>query len=99
MVALCDMLVTVTVVPLCVAAPFHRFAIVWVPGNVQVRVQPLIGAVPVFWMLSATWNPVPHEFVTLKPTWQVPVPEPCVVAWARVIVEDPAASVAITAKK
>src|ERR1051325_574090 len=100
MVALYDMLVTVTVAPACVAAPFHRFAIVWAPGNVQLSVQPLIGAVPVFWMLSATWNPVPHEFVMLKPTWQVPVPvPPCVVALTRVAADDPASSTARTTKK
>src|SRR5256885_4241673 len=91
-------LVPVTAAPLWLAAPFHRLAIVWPPGNVQVSVQPLIGTVPVFWMLSAAWNPVAHEFVTVKPTWQVPVPAPCVVALVRVTADDPAASTARTTK-
>src|SRR6478672_9451117 len=101
MLALYDMLATETVVPVWVAVPFHSCVTVWLPGQVQLSVQPFTAVVLVFWMLSATWNPVGHEFVRVNATWQVPVPPPAVpvVAWARVGVEDPAASSAVTAKK
>src|SRR5882672_5008315 len=101
MLELYDRLPTVTVVPACVMAPFHSCETCWLPGKVQVSVQPFSATVPVFWMLSAAWNPVGHEFVTVKPTWQVPVPPPLpgVVALARVGVDDPAVSSATTAKK
>src|ERR1041384_8733833 len=102
MVALYDMLVTETPVPVWVAVPYHSCETCWLPGKVQVSVQPLIAVVPVFWMLSPTWNPVFHEFVRLNATWQVPVPPPPavpVVAWARVGVEGPAAASAVAAEE
>jgi hypothetical protein len=44
---------------------FHRLEIFWSPGNVQVSVQPPIGAVPVSVSVTCAWNPPGQELTRL----------------------------------
>ena len=59
------MLLTATLEPLLVSVPFHTWVMVWPLGNVQLTVQPLSGAVPVFVTVTEPWKPPPQLLLVL----------------------------------
>ena len=54
----------VTCSPVCVAVAFQIVAIFWSPGKVQVRVQGLIGPVPVSASVTDAWKPPGQELAS-----------------------------------
>src|SRR3954451_11300023 len=66
-----SMLVTRTAVPVCVQVAFHPLLTCWpVVGQLNARVQPSIGSVPVFVMSTLVTSPLPQSLVSVKATVQ-----------------------------
>jgi hypothetical protein len=59
MVALYPASRALTAAPFCVTVAFQGFVMRWLPGNVNVKVQPLIVAPRLVIVMLAT-NPSPH---------------------------------------
>src|SRR5579859_7902783 len=78
------MLVAVSLWPLCWQLAFHMLVTCWLPGQLQVTFQELVGVVPVFATVTLAVKPLPQSLAT----WYVAVqPEPPPVPPAEVIVE------------
>src|SRR4051794_40761975 len=64
-------LVTRTDVPVCVQAAFHELLICWPEvGQLNARVQPAIGSVPLFVISTLVTSPLPQSEVSVKATVQ-----------------------------
>src|SRR5262249_33680696 len=73
MVPLWPTLTAVTACWFCVMVTFHQLVITWLPGKLNVRVQPLIVLVPALVMNRSAVNPVFQVFGVYRTPQVAPV--------------------------